>query len=91
MTGKITVKKPSREELNSLNTKAWSPWSCKESVFDWEYSEEEICYILDGVVEVETEDGEKVEIVKGDLVTFPKGLKCVWNVKEAVSKLYNFR
>jgi len=32
----------------------------------------------------------KIEFKKGDLVQFPKGLKCVWNVKKPVKKYYNF-
>ncbi|HAG51262.1 MAG TPA: cupin, partial [Deltaproteobacteria bacterium] len=33
---------------------------------------------------------EEVEIKKGDLVTFPKGLKCKWNVIERIRKAYIF-
>jgi uncharacterized cupin superfamily protein len=40
---------------------------------------------------VETPDGKKVEIGKGDFVTFPKGLDCVWDVKEPIRKHYTFR
>ena len=31
------------------------------------------------------------DIEPGDLVTFPKGLKCVWDVKEAIRKRYTFK
>ncbi len=31
------------------------------------------------------------EFGKGDFVTFPKGLSCVWDIKEPVKKHYNFR
>ena len=41
-------------------------------------------------VEVEFPDGQKVTMGKGDLVTFPKGLSCQWNIKQAVKKHYNF-
>jgi len=37
---------------------------------------------------VETPQGE-VEIEKGDLVLFPKGLSCRWKVKEKVRKYYS--
>jgi uncharacterized cupin superfamily protein len=40
-------------------------------------------------VEVTTEDGKKYVIEKGDLVTFPKGLRCRWKVLEPVRKHYN--
>ncbi len=88
---KIKITHPSQEELEKLNVKAWSPWSSDVSTFDWEYPEEEICYIQEGFVTIETEDGEQVDIQKGDLVTFPKGMKCTWHVKEKVRKVYTFQ
>jgi hypothetical protein len=42
-----------------------------------------------GKVVVETQD-DKVEFGAGDFVTFPAGLSCVWDIKEAVRKHYNF-
>jgi len=30
------------------------------------------------------------EIKAGDFVTFPAGMDCVWDVKEAIHKHYNF-
>lgn len=33
---------------------------------------------------------EFVEIGAGDLVEFPKGMKCTWDVSVAVDKHYNF-
>ena len=53
-----------------------SIWTCEISEFDWEYSENESCYLLEGEVEVIT-NWEKVNFGQGDFVQFPKGLKCV--------------
>ena len=39
---------------------------------------------------VETDQGN-VTFGKGDFVTFPKGLSCVWDIKAPVNKHYNFR
>ena len=86
---KITVKKPTQQELDALDIKSWSPWSCGVSKFDWEYSDEEMCYIFEGQVTVTTAI-ETVEINAGDLVTFPKGLKCSWDIKKAIRKVYKF-
>jgi len=86
----IRISRPTQEELEKLNVKSWSPWSCDVSEFDWEYEEDETCYILEGRVIVTTEDGKSVEIKKGDLVTFPKGLKCRWKVIEPIRKVYKF-
>lgn len=45
----------------------------------------------EGKVVVETEDGKRVEFEKGDFVRFPKGLSCVWDIKEPVKKHYDFK
>ena len=87
---KIEVKKPTEEELKKLNVYSWPIWEKEPSKFDWYYSEKETCYLLEGKVKVTTEDGEVVEFGKGDLVVFPKGLKCVWEISEGVKKHYNF-
>lgn len=33
---------------------------------------------------------ESVEIGPGDLVVFPKGMSCTWDVSVSVDKHYNF-
>ncbi len=86
---KIEVRKPTQQELEQLNVKSWPIWECQPSTFDWEYTDKETCYILEGQVTVKA-DGQEVSFGKGDLVIFPKGLKCVWQVKEAVRKHYKF-
>lgn len=83
----IKVEKPTKEKLDALGVQKWSSWECAASTFDWEYDEAETCYILEGKVKVKTPDGE-VEFGKGDLVTFPKGLKCTWNVIRKIRKVY---
>lgn len=87
----IRIEKPSEQLLESRKVKAWPVWEKEVSRFDWHYDAIEECYFLDGKVTVETEDGKKVEIGKGDFVTFPKGLSCVWDIREPVRKHYNFR
>ncbi|MBU0599419.1 cupin domain-containing protein [bacterium] len=84
----IKIEKPSIEKLESIGVKNWSSWECKPSTFDWEYTSDETAYILEGKVKVITST-EEVEINKGDLVTFPKGLKCTWKVMEKIRKVYN--
>ena len=58
--------------------------------FDWEYDDNETFYVLEGQVTVLTTDGENVAFGKGDLVTFSKGVKCTWDVKEKIRKHYKF-
>jgi uncharacterized cupin superfamily protein len=45
---------------------------------------------LEGDVVVTPDGGEPVEIKKGDLVTFPKDMKCRWNIRKDVKKHYIF-
>ena len=83
---------PSEEELKKLDVESWGVWTKEISVFPWSYDDNtETCYILEGEVEVtDSESGEKLAFKKGDLVQFPKGLKCEWNVKKPVRKYYHF-
>ena len=87
---KIKKEKPSQEFLRKLDVDSWSIWECEPSSFDWQYSEEELAYVLEGKVTVETAEGS-MDIEKGDFVTFPKGLKCTWEVKQKIRKRYSFR
>ncbi|MHA1651058.1 MAG: cupin domain-containing protein [Candidatus Helarchaeota archaeon] len=84
----IKKRKPSKEEIERM-LKEWSPWEKEVSTFDWYYDMEETCYIIEGEVNVKTDQGE-VTIKAGDLVTFPKGLSCVWEVKKPIRKVYKF-
>lgn len=88
---KITIENLSKEELENRGIFSWSIWEKEISRFDWFYDTTEQCYILEGKVIIETEDGEKVEIGKGNFVTFPKGLSCIWDIKEPIRKHYNFK
>ena len=85
----IRIEKPTEKRLEELGIKNWSPWECEPSQFDWEYSSNETAYLFEGRVKIKTSSGE-VEIKKGDLVFFPKGLRCNWNVVEKVKKVYSF-
>ena len=87
----IIIKRLSQEEIDKIGLKSWPIWEKEISRFEWYYDDIEECYILEGKVTVETENGGKVEFGKGDFVTFPKGLSCVWDIKEAVRKHYNFK
>lgn len=87
---RVTVEKPDEERLKDLKVHTWPIWSKEVSRFDWYYSETEMCYILEGRVVVELPNGEKIELSAGDLVTFPKGLSCVWDIKEPIRKHYTF-
>ena len=85
----IDVTKPSQETLEELGVEAWPIWTSDVSTFDWHYDQKETCYLLEGQVTVTAGD-EQVSFAAGDLVVFPEGLDCVWNVGAPVKKHYKF-
>jgi hypothetical protein len=87
----IEIKKPTNKDLETKDVLSWPIWEKEISRFDWHYDSTEECYLLQGKVVVETKDGEIVKFGKGDFVTFPKGLSCVWDIKSPVRKHYNFK
>lgn len=87
----IEISKPDKQEIERKQILSWPIWEKEISRFDWHYDSVEECYLLEGKVVVETPDGEKVEFGKGDFVTFPKGLSCIWDIRETVRKHYNFK
>ncbi len=86
---KIQIQKLNEEQIDNMGIRNWPIWTKESSIFDWYYDEQEQCFFLEGRVRVKTET-ETVEIAKGDFVTFPKGLKCVWEIIEPVRKHYRF-
>jgi uncharacterized cupin superfamily protein len=94
-TGGVTMeieieKNPSKEQLKKLGVEKWPIWEKEVSEFPWHYDETEQCYVLEGRVIVTPKNGEPVEIKKGDLVTFPKGMSCRWKITQSIRKHYNF-
>jgi len=88
---KIAIKKPTNKDLETKGVLSWPIWEKEISRFDWHYDSTEECFLLEGKVVVETEDGDQVAFEKGDFVTFPKGLSCIWDIKVPVRKHYNFK
>jgi uncharacterized cupin superfamily protein len=87
----ITVEhQPTQARLDELGVSNWSTWSKEVSEFPWTYSEQEMAYILEGEVTVIPKNGEPVTFGKGDLVIFPSGMSCTWQVKKPLRKHYQF-
>lgn len=84
----IIITSPTKDELDKLGIAQWSSWECDPSEFDWQYPNKETAYVFKGKVMVSTNDGKEVEINNGDLVVFPKGLKCHWKVIDRIEKVY---
>lgn len=81
---------PSPAKLDVIGVYDWPVWSKEVSTFPWKYDQRETCYLLEGEAIVTPEGGQPVKIVEGDLVTFPAGLSCTWEIREAVRKHYDF-
>lgn len=81
---------PDEEQLDDLGVKGWPIWTKEVSEFPWAYDASETCYVLEGRVIVTPDEGDPVEIQKGDLATFPKGMACTWKVVEPIRKHYTF-
>lgn len=82
----MEVRKPTEEEIKEASS--WPTWSKEPSEFDWEYGEQEICYILEGSATVTSEAGETKSFGSGDWVVFESGLKCTWKIDKAMKKHY---
>ena len=81
---------PSPMKLDVMNVDYWPIWKKEVSTFPWSYDQSETCYILEGRVIVTPDGGEPVELGRGDLVTFPAGLSCTWQILEPIRKHYTF-
>ncbi|MBD3671872.1 MAG: cupin domain-containing protein [Gammaproteobacteria bacterium] len=79
-----------RDRLRQLGVFDWPVWTKEVSEFPWAYDATETCYFLEGSVIVTPEGGEPVSMGKGDLVSFPAGMRCRWQILEDVSKHYTF-
>lgn len=87
----IEVRRPGEEEVAEKGIRSWPIWEKEASTFDWHYDQPETCLLLEGKVKVTPQGGgQAVEFGAGDLVSFPQGLSCVWEISEAVRKHYRF-
>ena len=83
-------KQPGAVRLEKLAVEDWSLWEKEASKFDWSYSSPETCYIQEGEVTVHLPEGASVTARAGDLVQFPAGLVCTWEIKSDLSKVFTF-
>jgi uncharacterized cupin superfamily protein len=88
MAMKINVRKPTAQDEAEM--RSCPVWTKEPGAFDWHYDSSETCFLLEGDVRVSTAEGEQVAFGAGDMVTFPAGLDCRWEVKAPVRKHYRF-
>lgn len=81
---------PDEAVLQARGVRDWPVWEKEPSTFPWHYDEAETCFLLEGDVTVTPDGGDPVQIRRGDLVTFPQGMSCTWEIRTAVRKHYRF-
>lgn len=86
----ILVEQPDRDRLSDLGVFDWPIWTKAASTFPWTYDEAETCYFLTGEVIVTPNDGDPVKMKAGNLVRFPAGMSCTWEILVDVRKHYSF-
>ncbi|MFP3872853.1 MAG: cupin domain-containing protein, partial [Thiohalophilus sp.] len=77
----LVERNPSPAKLDVMGVYDWPIWEKEESTFPWKYDRQETCYLLEGDVIITPEEGEPVQIQRGDLVTFPAGMSCTWEIR----------
>ena len=87
---KVTVESnPSEALLSELGVAQWPTWEKEVSTFPWLFQDKETAFILAGECVITPNDGSAaVTFTVGDLVVFPRGLECTWEVKKALKKHY---
>ena len=88
MSSVIIEHNPDQSRLDDLGVAKWPTWKKEVSVFLWYFPEEETAYILEGECVITPEGAEPITFGKGDLVIFPVGMKCSWEVRQPLHKHY---
>lgn len=89
---KITIEhNVSPAKLDAMHVDSWASWNKDISTFEWTYDTDEMCYILEGEAVITPNGDEPVTIQRGDLVTFPAGMSCTWQITEDMEKNYIFK
>jgi uncharacterized cupin superfamily protein len=90
MSGIEVIRQADEAAVSAQGIRDWPIWEKEASTFPWTYADREVCYFLAGDVVVTPDGGEPVSMGKGDIVTFPAGMSCVWEIREDVEKHYQF-
>ena len=80
--------KPSPAKLEVIGVDGWPRWRGEPGVLPSHYTRTETCYVLRGRFLVTPEGGTPQAFTRGDLIRFPAGLACTWEIQEAVEKQY---
>ncbi len=84
----INVEKPNATQLAEVTQ--WPIWEKEPSSFDWDYTEKEVFYILEGRANLTSKCGISQSLEAGDLVTVEHGIEVLWEITDAIRKHYKF-
>ena len=84
----IFIESPcSASTIIKYGIKNWPIWECKPSNFNWFCEEKEICLLIEGEANIKTST-DSYKLNSGDLVIFPAGLECSWEIYKTIKKHY---
>jgi uncharacterized protein len=58
------------------------------SRFNYVFETDETFHVIEGSVTITLESGEAVDLVPGDIVSFPRGAHAVWDIKQPLRKFF---
>jgi hypothetical protein len=63
-------------------------WASGVGAWRVQYSEYELCHLLEGTVRITSEDGVERSYQAGDTFVIPSGFRGIWEVIEPCRKIY---
>lgn len=64
-------------------------WQCEPGKSAWHFADRgELIHVLDGVMHVQEEGGERVTLRAGSAAAFPKGWKGTWEIEATIFKFF---
>ncbi len=63
-------------------------WEREPDTWSFERPYDEVAYILEGMADVDTDDGGVLRLGAGDIFVTPKGSKGTWHVQETLAKFF---
>ncbi|MCV6639458.1 cupin domain-containing protein [Candidatus Albibeggiatoa sp. nov. NOAA] len=87
----VTVEhNPAFAKLEQMAVYEWNIKKQKVSQFDWKYEQKTTYYLLDGEATIDIENQGTITVTAGDLVIFPAGIVCHWNVTQDIEKHFKY-
>ena len=66
-------------------------WGCSPGVFDLSFGWDEMAYLLEGELTIQSGAGEPLHLKPGDFFFSPKGTASRWTVTKPVKKVFFLR